>query len=413
MESFNSDELVAPAWLNAQFIEEVLRKHEKVAELNVLDVRMSPASAKGDHYASIMFRANVSYAIKGAKQSKSLIIKTMPDQEGHKKELLSESHIFETEIGMYTKVLPRFEEILSAAGDNTRLCVPCLYCSLEPRQVMIFEDLVPLGYTVVRKREPFSEELKLALLKLAKLHAVSFHMLHEQPDYLQEFKHGIFEIPNIRQHPFCSKGMEKFLDFLEEVPELRKYKPHFKKLENDYIDRLENVMQEYRKNRQSGGYYVLCHGDFHLKNMMFKRRENGALEDVMLLDFQMSNICPITMDLIYAVYMLMSMEDRRNNYKELINYYFSEFLATLQKIGYKGELPSSVEFWKQISQHKCYDIYLLTTCLPMIYALKLYDVDPADIFQKEDVQRRLYRLDLYVQDVKHLLARFEKDGFFE
>ncbi|XP_030572035.1 uncharacterized protein LOC115770764 [Drosophila novamexicana] len=412
VDSFNADELVAPEWLNVLFFEEVLRKHEKAPDLKVLDLHMIPASEKGDHYASVMFRANVSFNTQKGKLSKSLIIKTMPDQEGHKKEMLETSNIFRTEIAMYTKVLPKFEEILREAGDNTRLCVPCIYCSLNPRKVMIFEDLVPQGYTIIRKRNATIDELKLAFLKLAKWHAVSVHMLQEQPDYLQELKYGLFEIPNMRQDPFCTTGMRKFLDLLEEIPELRKYIPHFKKMENDYVDRLGAVMQEYRNNRQPNGYYVLCHGDFHLKNMMFKHKANGSLEDVMLLDFQISNICPITIDLIYAVYMLMGIEDRHNNYKELINYYFSEFLTTLQNIGFKGELPNSVEFWQQMSQHKCYDIYLLTTFLPMMCALKLYAFDPADIFQHEDVRKTMYRLDLYIEDVKNLLSRFEEEGYF-
>ncbi|XP_032586717.1 uncharacterized protein LOC116803670 [Drosophila mojavensis] len=148
--------------------------------------------------------------------------------------------------------------------------------------------------------------------------------------------------------------MKKFLDFLEEFPELRKYKPYFEKMENDYIDRVGIVMQEYCRNRKPNGYYVICHGDFYLKNMMFKQGEDGSLKDVMLLDYQVSNICPITMDLLYAVYMLIGIEDRHNNYKELIKYYLAEFLATFQNIGYKGELPNSVEFWQQVIQNNCY-----------------------------------------------------------
>ncbi|EDW66725.1 uncharacterized protein [Drosophila virilis] len=413
-DSFSADELVAPAWLNAQFLEEVLRKHEKAPELSVLEFRITPASAKSDHYASVMFRANVSFGTQEGKLSKSLIIKTMPEQEGHKKEMLNSSNIFRTEIGMYTKALPKFEEILREAGDNTRLCVSCIYYSLEPRQVMIFEDLVPQGYSVVRNRDATIDELKLAFLKLAKWHAASFHILHEQPDYLQEFKHGLFEMPSVLKDPFFSSGMGTFIGLLEEVPELRKYVPHFKKMENDYVDRLKAIMQEYRNNRQPNGYYVLGHCDFHLRNMMFKySKDNQSLEDVMLLDFQMSNICPITLDLIYAVYMLMSMEDRHNNYKELINYYFSEFLATLQKIGFKGELPNSVEFWRQVSQHKYYDIFLVTTFLPMMGVLKLKSFDPAELMQKEELRKKLYRFESFIEDVKCLLARFEELGYFE
>lgn len=45
-------------------------------------------------------------------------------------------------------------------------------------------------------------------------------------------------------------------------------------------------------------------------------------------------------------------------------------------------------------------------------AFKVYDFDPADVFQKEDVQKGMHCLDSYVRDVKYLLARFEAEGFF-
>lgn len=178
-DNFNADELVAPEWLNTQFFTEVLSNHEKAPELKVLKIQISPASAKGDHYASVMFRANVTYTTQKGEFSKSLIIKTMPEIEGHKKEMIGNSHIFKTEIDMYSKALPKFEEILHAAGDETKLCAECFYYSLEPRQLMIFEDLLPQGYIVVRDREATTEELHAAFTKLAKIHAVSFHLLND------------------------------------------------------------------------------------------------------------------------------------------------------------------------------------------------------------------------------------------
>ncbi|KAH8283950.1 hypothetical protein KR054_005622, partial [Drosophila jambulina] len=172
-EQFNADELQPPEWLNSEFITEVLTKYEKVPELKVTDLKITPASAQGDHYASVMFRATAEYTTPKGQFSKPLIIKTMPEQEGHKKDMLSDSHIFTTEIGTYSTALPEFERILRAAGDNTKLYVPCLYHSLEPRQVMIFEDLVPQGYSVIRNRPVTEEELKKVYAKLAKWHAVS------------------------------------------------------------------------------------------------------------------------------------------------------------------------------------------------------------------------------------------------
>lgn len=178
-ENFNKDELVAPTWMNAEFFRKVLSDYEQAPELNVLNVEMSPASGKGDHFASIMFRGKVSYSTNKGKFSKSLIIKTMPEVDGFKKDFLKDSYIFQTEIGMYTKVLPHFESILREAGDDTKLCVQCIYHSLEPRQVMIFDDLVPQGYEVVRNRYGTNEELKAGFLKLAKMQAVSYKILKE------------------------------------------------------------------------------------------------------------------------------------------------------------------------------------------------------------------------------------------
>ncbi|XP_034488272.1 uncharacterized protein LOC117792307 isoform X2 [Drosophila innubila] len=413
-DKFNADELEAPDWLSAQFFAEVLSRHEKAPDLKVIEVKMSPASAKGDHYASVMFRGNITYTTSKGKFSKSLIVKTMPEEDGHKKEMLGDSKIFETEIGMYTKVLPKFEEILREAGDETRLYVPCLYHSLKPRQVMIFEDLVPQGYSVIRDREATKEEMQVALKKLAKWQAVSFHLINEKPDYLEEFKHGLFDIPNFADDPFVTCGMSSFMSMLDKIPELSKYKPQFKKLENDYLDRLRDVMQEYRENRQPDGYYVLSHGDFHLRNMMFKHSPtNGAFEDCMLLDFQISNICPITVDLIYAIYMLMGPEDRKNNYKELIDYYFTSFVDTVKKIGFKGKLPSLAELWNQISKHKSYDIFLLTTFLPMMCALESNVFDPTEALTNAETRQKLYFLDNFVEEVKYLLPRFEEQGYLE
>lgn len=126
-------------------------------------------------------------------------------------------------------------------------------------------------------------------------------------------------------------------------------------------------MLEYRQNPQPNRYYSLCHGDFHLRNMLFKHNKtDGSLEDCQLVDFQMSNLTPISIDVIYSIYMLMGIEDRKNNYKELIGFYFNTLIETLKKIGYKGELPILDKFWKQLADHKYYGKFELSTLLFLI-----------------------------------------------
>ncbi|XP_039493393.1 uncharacterized protein LOC120452967 [Drosophila santomea] len=413
-EQFNDDELEAPTWLNPLFIEKILSTYEDAPELKVIDLKITPASAQGDHYASVMFRTTAEYTTSKGKFSKPLIIKTMPEQEGHKKDMLSESHLFETEIGMYCQVLPEFEKILQEAGDHTKLFVPCIYHSLEPRKVMIFEDLVPQGYYVIRDRPVAQEELKTTFTKLAKWHAVSMKFINEQPDFLKKYKYGLFDMPNIQNDPFITTGMQSFIEMLDRLPELRRYKPHFEKIKDSYLERLQADLREYHENRRSDAYYVLCHGDFHLRNMMFKNnKETGAHEDTMLVDFQISNLCSITIDLTYSIYMLMEPEQRREMGKDLINHYFTELVATLKKIGYKGEMPTQAKLWEQMHRNKYYDFFLLSTFLPLILAIKSNSFKMKDLIQDPEIRPKTYFLDTYVKDVSKLLPKFEQLGYFK
>ncbi|XP_055854202.1 uncharacterized protein LOC129917959 [Episyrphus balteatus] len=176
MEEFSSDELNPPSWMDDQFFEDVLRKCERTDKISIENVEITPATVKGDHFASVMFRAVVAFNLN---QSKSMIIKIMPQEEGCKQDFLKESFVFETEIGMYSKTIPKFEEELRKVGDNTVLGPKALYWSLEPQKILILEDICLKGYKVIKDRMATMEESKIAFLKLAKWHAVSYKLSNE------------------------------------------------------------------------------------------------------------------------------------------------------------------------------------------------------------------------------------------
>ena len=96
--------------------------NQTVVYLQIHSFDISPASMKGDHYASIMFRCKVNYKVDSSAddKQKSLIIKTLPDV-GAKSDLLKESKVFQTEIKMYSETLPKIEKILRNCGEPTRL----------------------------------------------------------------------------------------------------------------------------------------------------------------------------------------------------------------------------------------------------------------------------------------------------
>jgi len=185
--------------------------------------------------------------------------------------------------------------------------------------------------------------------------------IQQHPAFLKDFKYGLFDMPTIQNDPFVTTGMKSFIEMLDNLPDLKKYKLYFEQIQDKHLKRLEAEMQEYHKNRRNDGYYVLCHGDFHLRNMMFKNnKETGNHEDTMLVDFQLSNLCPITVDLTYSIYMLMEPEQRRDMGKDLINYYFTVLVATLKGIGYKGDMPTQAKLWEQIHRNKYYGELVLS-----------------------------------------------------
>ncbi|KAH8390835.1 hypothetical protein KR200_008501, partial [Drosophila serrata] len=343
------DELVPPKWLNKNFITEVLRNNEKSPQLEVNDLNFSPVCLNGEHCASLMFRAKVKYSTGKGDFEKSLIVKTEPEEEGEKKSFIGTSHIFKTEVRMYSEVLPEFERILRQAGDRTKLCADCLYYSLEPNQVLVFEDLAEDGYFMLKDREATLDEIQRAYFKIAKMHAASLKVQQEKPDFLKGLNYGLFELPNSMEKPFLDFGFSCFMELLNEEPELNKYKPYFEGIAANFQQGLKEEWQELRDNPRNDQYWVLCHGDVHLRNMMFKYQK-GSFEDCLLVDFQFTSLFPLTMDMVYSIYQLLEPTYRWKHWEDMMNYYFSVFEDALKKIGYKGEMPTHTGFWQRLQK---------------------------------------------------------------
>lgn len=56
-----SNYLPIPQWLNQNFLEKSIRKHSKKDSVFIQNFTIEPATAKGENFASIMFRVKVNY----------------------------------------------------------------------------------------------------------------------------------------------------------------------------------------------------------------------------------------------------------------------------------------------------------------------------------------------------------------
>ena len=78
-----------------------------------------PGSKAGDQYASLMFKIVVSYETRGRSVvDRRFVLKTMPEVDGQKKELLGQTPMFDNEIRMYGETLPAMEKLLLEHGEK-------------------------------------------------------------------------------------------------------------------------------------------------------------------------------------------------------------------------------------------------------------------------------------------------------
>ncbi|XP_055377163.1 uncharacterized protein LOC129609255 [Condylostylus longicornis] len=410
---YNADELIPPPWIDEEFFKTVLKTCKNDDFKNIIKYNISPATVKGDHYASIMFRGVVQYMDKeNIQQEISMIIKTMPETDGTKKDFLNGSTIFEVEIEMFRDVIPKFEKMLNSIGYSKKLAANMLYYTLSPRKVIVLQDITKLGFSAMGKRLCTVEESKMALDKLAQWHACSYVLNKQLQGGLEKFVNGIYNMNGLIMNPWFMKGGERLAKLAHETPKLQKYA---KKLDQIKDILLPKCSQVYDLCKKKGRLNVLTHGDFHLKNLMFKTNPKTQLsEELMLVDFQLCVWTSMCADLFYAIYLLVDLKRREECFDELIYDFFCKFRETLKLLNYNGKIPKFSDLQMDMLLLRRLEIYLTATFLPLIVALiENPKLDPDETLTHVEGQYKLYESQMYIDEVQPILERFLNRGYFD
>ncbi|XP_063710076.1 uncharacterized protein LOC134838469 [Culicoides brevitarsis] len=344
-EEYSRDELNPPAWLNDDFFQSAVRSFKQDETITVKNLVLRPGTKPGEHYASIMFRAEVTFDSKSSKNEKiMLILKTMPIEEGAKMDLLKETTAFSTETRMYEEILPEMERILKKIGDETRIGPTLVYASNDPAPVIVLIDESPNGFQTYSKGLDV-EQIQVVVERIAKFHACSVFMNENGVD-MKSFCDSPYELKEGRP------------DFLEELfmPTIRKAVEAFKtwdvdeNLKNVLGKNLEVLAERIRDlflNSEKRFYSVLMHADFHFKNMMY-RNDGKKSEDYLLLDFQFCMWNTPASD-IYSLINSVGDDDIREKHRnEIFEQYFVIFRGTLEKLGFQGKIPTFDDFQKEL-----------------------------------------------------------------
>lgn len=113
-----------PEWINAEFFEMVLKERESDKSLKLLQHTLVSATKPGDNFASIALRLKATYITKGTEKTRSFIVKIEAYKEGFQKDAVSERILFETEIAIYTHILPEMQRLINEIDRKEILAPP-------------------------------------------------------------------------------------------------------------------------------------------------------------------------------------------------------------------------------------------------------------------------------------------------
>ncbi|KAI5636512.1 ecdysteroid kinase domain-containing protein [Phthorimaea operculella] len=302
-------------------IAEIASEHD----FNNCELVIKPLSSGGANFTSALFLVTVKSP---GKKDVELFAKVASVGE-KMREVINAKKLYDVEVFFYTKLLKTYKslELKANVADKDRLVTPKFYGFKDTvnEETVIMQNLTADGFKMHDRREPVSWEFAASAIEnLAKLHALSFAYQKENPEEFEEVcKDLVFtEYPiDDNMKAMFAKQQQESIDLIENA----EYKPRAAKVLDDLGD------DAFFKFKRPLGTKVINHGDFRPDNMMYREKDNKV--EVMILDYQTLHVgCPAA-DLLYFVSSSTDSAFRGKYHERLVNHYYEELSAAMQRLG--------------------------------------------------------------------------------
>ncbi|XP_058448689.1 uncharacterized protein LOC131428662 [Malaya genurostris] len=406
-------------WINDALLEHVLKAEQgsnrKNQNLQIVEFSVSPATKKGDNYASEMLRATVEYMRDNKREKCTLILKVIPSGD-IQRVVMEKNNIFPREIAVYKDILPGIHQLLRTIGDSTSISPQCLLTTNEPKVMLVFEDLKAKGYQMVdRKRGLNKNQTRLVLKKIAKLHACSAVLYQKNPEIMEPVLEGAISTNPNRQdflifYKMCARQVIKLVDSWNDP----KYQSILEKLRNLPETTIAKGCQVYTRN--DAVFNVLNHDDVWTSNLMFKY-EGDKLDDVLMFDYQLAYFGSPGVDLNYFLYGSVQPDIREQCWLELIREYYDILNETLKKLNYEGHIPSLQEIHVEIIRSGYHSVNAVFCLLPLAMMENTENAE-MDVFLQESDAGAAFRQQIFANPkyepiLKEALVKFDLLGYWQ
>lgn len=280
--------------------------------------------------------------------------------------------------------------------------------------MLIFEDMRDKGYKVRSREYQFNlDEASALIVKLAKLHAASTVLYDRDPSIMEPYMEGSIS-NNLDRQEFlvhyrnCARALGAVIEN-EWDESWRKIARKIKALESTITDRGCALY-----TRDPTTFSVFNHNDLWIKNLFFKDSRDGV-EDVLLIDYQISYFGSLGIDLNYFFYGALQEEVRISSLKDLLKIYHKNFKSVLESLKYEGKIPTlhdvHVEFLKS-----GFNGLLVTFAVTPI--LMMEDSPKMNLLfvnseEGEKFRYSLFATEKYKNFIQKLLVEFDDLGFLD
>lgn len=239
-------------------------------------------------------------------------------------------------------------------------------------------------------------------------------MIDLQNQGIKDYNQSLFHLhDNDNGLNFMKINMQCFID---EVKTWSGYETYVEKLENILKNFFELGKKHAEPNKVGEGYNVLNHGDFHVKNLMFKNINHPTQAELMLIDFQMVFYGSPAYDFYYSIYCMGKSEYRQDFIDDLITHYYESFSKNLKKMNYKEKIPSFKDFQEDLVKHGFIEVCFTICFAPFIF-LEAKEINLEETFSSTNnvgnIRNCLYSRPEVINFFKKKLPIFLSKGFLD
>ncbi|KAF5278796.1 hypothetical protein FQA39_LY18345 [Lamprigera yunnana] len=325
---------------------------------------VTPATSEGANYVATILRI----IVKGDDYALSLIVKLAPDKP-LVRSILPVQIFYKQETYFYTRIFPELERFQDEHGvaEQFRAYPKYYRSSLEEfKELLLLKDMKELGFVLRSSLEPLDYSHSFLIVKeYAKLHGVSFAMRKLKPELFEELSRNtgdqIFQ--QLVMGELKKKNLNERCDIALRCLDPVEHKEAYEKFSTFSEVMFEDVQVAVRAE-SAGKYSVFTHSDGWVNNYLFKYKDEDMLEEVCILDWQLSRTGSPALDLSYFLFCCTDQDFRQKYYDELLQTYYKTLCSILTEFHCDPEelFPFEV-LLEHLRKFSLYGLYMATLVL--------------------------------------------------